>query len=189
MRRTISQFSGVVALSIATLAAPTNVSAARVTSPHLNITQGQVVFRRTQCGRSCPERVGNSIGRGRRGGMRRCSRKSPLLPDTGSSSSHVVDRGSTARTCTTAPALSQVHSLDRTIQDARSQPSTAAGIRAGRHHSALRASARPASRSGQPPGQRSPVAARCRCRPRAMPGAVQDRAVPVPGVPGRRTAA
>ena len=171
------------------LAAPTNVSAARATSPHLNIAQGQVAFRVHNADGVVQSESVTPLAAAGEVVCDAAVENSHYSRNTGSSSSHVVDRGSTARTCTTASALSQVHSLDRTIQDASSQPSTAAGIRAGRHHSAVRASARPASRSGQPPGRRSPVAARCRCRPRAMPGAVQDRAVPVPGVPGRRTAA
>ncbi len=47
MRRKMSQISGVVALSIATLVVTTNVSAAHTTSSHFNLssTQGQLVLR------------------------------------------------------------------------------------------------------------------------------------------------
>jgi hypothetical protein len=45
MRRKMSQISGVVGLSIATLAVTTNVSAAQTTSSHLSRSQGQLVLR------------------------------------------------------------------------------------------------------------------------------------------------
>jgi hypothetical protein len=54
MRRKMSQISGVVALSVVTLAVTTDVSAAQISSSHLSRFQGQLVLRLRNAGGNVP---------------------------------------------------------------------------------------------------------------------------------------